>query len=270
MYILVSRRKYPPPNRNPVLIQLQVSLADVVQLHPSTFNRSPSRGIEDFLNRKYANKILHNVGLCLGFHSLLRTSEGLISHGTGLVNVNVDFRMIVYRPFKGEIINATITHSHPQRLSSGRREPVSDGEIVLSQDFFEDISVPAHLLFDRTEWGVDEYGTEAYIWYYKDENDAEAEASQFYFDRAEKCLVRVEDEQWHDFSPQRRSAGQKDTFVTDEEVEDGGVRKIPYLVRGSMMLGGLGPMLWWIGEEQLGGPVEESVENGDAKVMAEP
>lgn len=33
-------------------------------------------------------KVIQNVGLCIGFYDLLESSDGLIGHGTGLVNVN--------------------------------------------------------------------------------------------------------------------------------------------------------------------------------------
>lgn len=96
--------------------------------------------IEDNINEKYANKVcgyvndvwitrtniiqvIQKIGLCISFYDLLESSDGLIGHGTGLVNVNgqsrpilylyfklitdsilVKFRMIVFRPFKGEIM----------------------------------------------------------------------------------------------------------------------------------------------------------------------
>lgn len=33
-------------------------------------------------------QVIQNVGLCVGFYDLLESSDGLIGHGTGLVNVN--------------------------------------------------------------------------------------------------------------------------------------------------------------------------------------
>lgn len=34
------------------------------------------------------SQVIQNVGLCIGFYDLLESSDGLIGHGTGLVNVN--------------------------------------------------------------------------------------------------------------------------------------------------------------------------------------
>ena len=66
------------------------------------------------------------------------------------------------------------------------------------------------------------------------------EENRFYFDRAEKCLVRIEEERWLDMPPQM--GGQVES---GEEVN--GWKKVPYFIRGSMMHSGLGPRLWWEG-----------------------
>lgn len=44
--------------------------------------------LEDNINEKYANKVIQKIGLCISFYDLLESSDGLIGHGTGLVNVN--------------------------------------------------------------------------------------------------------------------------------------------------------------------------------------
>ncbi len=33
-------------------------------------------------------KVIQKIGLCIGFYDLLESSDGLIGHGNGLVNVN--------------------------------------------------------------------------------------------------------------------------------------------------------------------------------------
>jgi len=200
-------------------------VADVVQIHPTQFNKSSSRAIEDFINAKYADKVIHKVGLCLGFHSLISASEGLIGHGTGIVNVQVDFRLVVFRPFKGEIIQGTIVHSN----TAG---------IFISMDFFEDIVVPPQLLFPGTTWDKDpESGHEIFIW--------RTDGNEFFFDRTEKCLLRVEMEEWNDLSPQMKQSDDYDSESRDKH----GLRVTPYRVLASMMHSGLGPLLWWAEEE---------------------
>ncbi|KAI6839746.1 hypothetical protein KC333_g4541 [Hortaea werneckii] len=206
-----------------------VTLADVVQIAPSDFHKPSTRAIEDFINTKYSDKVIHKVGLCVGFHSLISASEGLIGHGNGIVNVNVDFRMIVFRPFKGEIIRGTITNS-------------TVNGIFISMDFFEDVIIPPPFLFEGTEWGKDDQGTEAFIWR---TDDGEGGTNEFFFDKAEKCLMRVEQEEWNDLSPQMKRPDDYDMERRDQY----GMKLGPYRILASMMLTGLGPTLWWLGDE---------------------
>lgn len=219
--------RHPRRTNNP-----KVSLSDVVQIHPSDFSKPSARSIEDYINAKYADKVIHKVGLCVGFHSIIKTSEGLIGHGSGIVNVNVDFRVVVFRPFAGEIVHATITHS---AIKKG---------IFLSQDFFEDIIVPPETLFEGTVWDKDENGTWSYIW--RSQNEETGDVNEFFFDRAEKCMYRVEQELWHDLSPQAQKSAP--TFEAPAQTDESTSQKPPYLIRGSMALSGLGPPFWWTGE----------------------
>lgn len=39
-------------------------------------------------------QVIQKIGLCIGFYDLLESSDGLIGHGTGLVNVNGGFEYI--------------------------------------------------------------------------------------------------------------------------------------------------------------------------------
>jgi len=39
-------------------------------------------------------KVIQKIGLCIGFYDLLESSDGLIGHGTGLVNVNGECRAV--------------------------------------------------------------------------------------------------------------------------------------------------------------------------------
>ena len=177
------------------------------------------------------------------------------------MNVNVDFRMIVFRPFRGEILQGTIAQSN-----------LNDG-IWLSMDFFEDLQVPPSVLFDPNVWKPE---GEDGVWVWKSENaEAEDGYDEYFFDRNEKCLCRVEMEQWNDLSPQ---LAQQQKFSTggaggEEEEATEEPRKLPYAVQASMMHSGLGPKLWWLGEDELAQeaqdePAEEMEVDGGAEQEA--
>lgn len=128
-------------------------------------------------------------------------------------------------------------------------------------DFFEDIVVPPALLFEGTTWGKDDSGTEAFIW---KADDGDGGTNEFFFDRAEKCLFRVEREEWNDLSPQMKRPEDFDAATLDEY----GRRTSPYRIIGSMMHSGLGPTLWWMGEEAAAEEVDEiDVDAAEAAVV---
>lgn len=66
----------------------QTKIADLVQIAPEDFSKPSIVAIEDNINAKYSNKVIQKIGLCVCLYDILWSSEGLIGHGTGLVNVN--------------------------------------------------------------------------------------------------------------------------------------------------------------------------------------
>ncbi|CEL08281.1 RNA polymerase III subunit Rpc25-domain-containing protein [Aspergillus insuetus] len=151
------------------------TISDLIQISPEDFSKYSSVAIEDNINEKYANKVIQKIGLCIGFYDLLESSDGLIGHGTGLVNVNVKFRLIVFRPFRGEIML---------------------GKISIGVEFFNDILVPPDLLLDGARF---DYQDQVWIW--------ENEEGTFYFDVGEVVRFRVEVEEWHDQIPNAPDLG---------------------------------------------------------------
>jgi DNA-directed RNA polymerase III subunit RPC8 len=150
----------------------------VIQISPTDFVKPSAQAIEDNIHDKYSNKVLQDVGLCICFWDMLKASEGLISQGDGMVNVNgrfgfpasgnpfatecnthswlaVVFRLVVFRPFKGEIIQGSIIDANPEGLRStattnltSKDSTLADQHFPVGLDFFSDIWIPASNLFD--------------------------------------------------------------------------------------------------------------------------
>lgn len=156
--------------------------------------------------------MIQKIGLCICVYDILKASDGLIGHGTGIVNVNVEFRIIVFRPFKGEII-------------LGRISSASEYGLKIGLDFFDDICVPPHLMFPGSFFNAQE---QCWVW--------PNEGQEYFYDKHEWVRVRVEQEHWHDASPLSPSERQIISAVE---------RKSPYSITASMMQSALGPIQWW-------------------------
>ncbi|KAJ8750526.1 hypothetical protein K2173_015679 [Erythroxylum novogranatense] len=80
-----------------------------MQLHPRYFGRN--------LRENLAAKLMKDVeGTCSGRHGFVvaitgieNIGKGLIRDGTGFVTFPVKYQCVVFRPFKGEILEAVVT-----------------------------------------------------------------------------------------------------------------------------------------------------------------
>ncbi|KAK7420122.1 DNA-directed RNA polymerase III complex subunit Rpc25 [Neonectria punicea] len=194
-------------------------ISDLVQVAPEDFSKRSIDAIEDNINAKYSNKVrlltlnlvIQKIGLCICIYDILWTSEGLIGHGTGLVNINTEFRMVVFRPFKGEVMLGRIRSSTPAGIN-------------LRTDFFDDIFVPFEELPEGAEYSHSE---QLWIWNFDEE--------RLFYDIHEMVRFQVVDEEWHDQAPAGPSQA------------DDAPPKTPYKIKASMAAEGLGVCLWWDG-----------------------
>ncbi|KAI2622966.1 RNA polymerase III subunit Rpc25-domain-containing protein [Hypomontagnella submonticulosa] len=188
-------------------------IADLVQIRPDNFEKPSHIAIEDSINAKYSNRVIQKIGLCICMYDLLWASEGLIGHGSGMVNVNVEFRMIVFRPFKGETMFGRISWAD------------SDG-IHIRTDFFEDIFVEYKELPENTQY---DHNEKAWTWIF------DSTADPMWYDKNEMVRFQVIDEAWQDQTPES----------AEQEAVDKAKKVSPYKIKGTMMKEGLGVCLWW-------------------------
>jgi len=126
------------------------------------------------------------------------------------VNVNVEFRLIVFRPFKHEVLIGRISSSDQWGIN-------------IRTQFFDAIRVPANMLPATAYF---DHGEQVWVW--------QSDDGPLYYDHAETVRFRVEAEHWVDQSP-----------LGPNEKEDGLERRSPYTIDVSMGEDGLGPVLWW-------------------------
>ncbi|KAI8633469.1 RNA polymerase III subunit Rpc25 [Xylariaceae sp. FL1651] len=208
-------------------------IADLVQIPPSQFEQHSRVAIENNINAKYSNRVIQKIGLCICMYDLLWASEGLIGHGDGLVNVNVEFRMIVFRPFKGEILFGKISSATPDGLHSKiafsiTNTPFRSSESLTRQkvrtEFFEEITVSYKELPENTEF---DHNEQAWVWV--------VDEDRMHYDKNEMVRFQVIDEGWNDQVPE---SGEQEAVERAKKIS-------PYTIKGTMMKEGLGVCLWW-------------------------
>ncbi len=90
-----------------------LNLERTVTLHPSYFGRN--------MHDLVTSKLLKDVaGPCAGNYYIItimdafNVSEGRIVPGSGLAEFTVGYRAVVWRPFKGEAVDAVVFSVNPQ------------------------------------------------------------------------------------------------------------------------------------------------------------
>jgi DNA-directed RNA polymerase subunit E'/Rpb7 len=133
-------------------------------LQPSTFSQPTDQALISVLNKKYANRVLHDVGLCVCVFDLLELSDGRVRYGDGCLwhkgvspakrdftsqhNAPVLFRLVVFRPFISEVIFGKVKSSSEDGIrgsSSGSESSLFDAKDSHSW-FLRRHPHPSHIL----------------------------------------------------------------------------------------------------------------------------
>jgi len=108
-----------------------VELSDNIRILPHLFDEEVA-AVTAEINKKYANKVLHNVGLVVCLFDIRSISDGLLFPADGSSHVKAVFRVVVFRPFIGEVLIGTIRASDPDGIYGTKRSIVIYLSIYLS------------------------------------------------------------------------------------------------------------------------------------------
>ncbi|KAJ6581103.1 polymerase III polypeptide H [Mycena capillaripes] len=222
------------------MFQLAI-LKDTVAVHPSDFGGPQEQAITAELNKKYANRILHNVGLCICVFDITEAGEGKVRYGDGFLWYKVIFRMVIFRPFTSEVLLAKVMSS-------------DHNGIRLTLGFFDDIYIPVTYLplpnaFDPNE--------RAHFWLPNSElkqNELldSPTVERMWIDKGEVVRVRVEADEFYDDEP--GPVKMADGVQVVREVQT----RAPFTITASIVEQGLGPTSWWSAVQ-----LEEGAEGDD-------
>ena len=189
-------------------------VADTIRLIPQQLKQEGQHeAITNEINYKYANKVIQKVGLCVVLFDILTIEDGKIRYGDGSLYIHTVFRLIVFRPFVGEVLIGKISSS-------------TDKGLRVSLEFFADIFVPARNLFSGCKF---EAGSQR--WYLP------ADSEKIWFELGETIRFCVEKEIFTDSSP---------TVAPSNDEEKSAENSVPtYEIEGSTKEPGCGPPEWW-------------------------
>eukprot|EP00794_Sanderia_malayensis_P009167 gene9167-10140_t len=209
-------------------------IKDVVCIKPWNFSKDLRQSVIYELNKKLANKVVHEVGLCVTLFDILEISESYILPGDGSAHTPVKFRYVVFRPFVDEILEGKIKGSS------------SEG-VQVSMGFFDDILIPAEYLQQKSKLYPfpkqvisDDDDEQLWVWEYVTEDGSH----DLFMDINEPIRFRVIDEEFVDLTPTGPSTSSA-TPAGGEALEINEQKKAPYSMLGSISEPGLGLLSWW-------------------------
>jgi DNA-directed RNA polymerase III subunit RPC8 len=83
-------------------------MKDVVHVKPWLFEHDLRVVIEDELNKKFANKVIYQLGLCVALFDIIKIENSYIFPGDGASHTRVTFRYVIFRPFIDEVLTGNI------------------------------------------------------------------------------------------------------------------------------------------------------------------
>ncbi|KAL9431040.1 hypothetical protein AB3S75_026268 [Citrus x aurantiifolia] len=182
-----------------------------LRLPPHLLRLPLNEAIKLELENVFLDKVIANLGLCISIYDIKEIEGGFVYQGEGASTHTVKFRLVVFRPFVGEIIAAKLKESDANGLR-------------LSLGFFEDIYIPSHLLPSpsRSEPDPNRRYEVKWIWEFGD--------TKYVIDGLDEIKFRVLSVNYPSI-PIEQAEGSK-PFA-------------PMVINGSIDYDGLGPVSWW-------------------------
>lgn len=183
-----------------------------MRVPPHLLNLPLNEAIQGELERLFLDKVVAKLGLCVSVYDIKSINGGFVFPSDGASTYTVKFRLVVFRPFVGEVITAKLLES----TANGLR---------LSLGFFDDIYVPVHLMPNPSHFEADpvQKNQVSWIWEYQEENYA--------IDGVHEIRFRVNNVSYPPIP-----------IEADKESN----RFAPMVITGSLDADGLGPISWWV------------------------
>ena len=92
-----------------LFLSFQKQLTQIVKITPDQFTNKLDKSIRTLLLRGLYNRPLNKSGYIVAVTRIESTGDGIIMPLTGDAVFNVKFQAIIFRPYKNEVVDGTIT-----------------------------------------------------------------------------------------------------------------------------------------------------------------
>lgn len=198
-------------------------LSDLIRVPPHTFSIPIQEALSNEIHTKYCNKIINNLGLAISLWDILDIKDGLLKPGDGASFIEVQFRLIVWKPFVGEVIEGVVS------------DCTIEG-IKVKLNFFDEIFIPKAYVFENCSYRAAE---RAWVW----QPDEETE---LFIDINERIRFRIEEEVFINVKPKPEEQQQPHYQIQQQQPQqDKPNAPPPYAIVASCQTEGMGCVAWW-------------------------
>ena len=155
-------------------------------------------------------------------HDLLSVADAVIFPGDGAAHFKVEFRMIIFRPFVGEVLRGVV------------RSSTREGGINVTLGFFDDIVIPPSSMAEDTTFDDQK---QLWVWTYRGEDGT---THDFDIVNKEEICFKVTAEKFVDITPFEKLP----PHAQQQEVATN-APQVPYMIEGNIEEFGLGMTSWW-------------------------
>eukprot|EP00917_Polyrhabdina_sp_WS-2016_P014105 GHVP01030845.1.p1 GENE.GHVP01030845.1~~GHVP01030845.1.p1 ORF type:complete len:190 (+),score=43.16 GHVP01030845.1:16-585(+) len=182
-------------------------LEDTFALPAEALGVNDEELLQDHIEDRYLNRVIPNVGLCVSFFSIDEIVSTRIPQGEGSSHFKVLFRLAVFRPFYGEILECVVGKSTKEGMD-------------VKLGFFDDIRVPA---ISMKEPGKFDEQDKIWTWEYQDTVGR--------YEQGAAIRVQVDKVVFND--PEKATPASPSDLVQ------------PMVVLANVIKDGLGLRMWW-------------------------
>jgi DNA-directed RNA polymerase III subunit RPC8 len=198
-------------------------LSDDVRVLPHDLSKRPLDAVTDVVCARYLDRIISDLGLVITLNDVEAMTGGYIYPNDGAAYFSVTIRLVIFRPFPGEVLTG--------KLKSSSRDGVR-----VSLGFFEDVLIPEHAMQEPSFFNE---GEKLWVWKF-DGND-------LFMDVGEDIRFRVHALRFHSVPTPLEQA----SATGDAKLLGTAARPFaPMEVVGDINGDGLGLLAWWGGGEE--------------------
>ncbi|GMY26474.1 DNA-directed RNA polymerase III subunit RPC8 isoform X1 [Fagus crenata] len=192
------------------------------RMPPCLLNLPIEEAIKGELEKLFLDKVIAKLGLCVSVYDIKSIEGGFIFPSDGAATYTVVFRVVMFRPFAGEIITAKLKESN----ATGLR---------LSLGFFDDIYIPANLFPKPSCFTPDPDKKDKGTWEWQYINpDVDGSQDKYFIDGSDEINFRVHSVSYPPIPIEQPKEAKP--FA-------------PMVITGLIDGDGLGPLSWWGSEE---------------------